>query len=600
MTMFGPMSDTRSTLLLTTILGSIGVFATVALGFALRLTDPISSVVIPAEDPFTHMALIREHMRSGTLTSLDAQSALYPPGMHAFLAAVWAFTGAELAELIRLGPAVLGAIGVLGMGILLWRHLGPVGAFVGGLGYAVAPEVIFRTAMMSPTALDLALVPFFLYAMLELVGGRMRWLAVAGAFSLFFVFAHPWLLGLLGIATFVFVVLVLLAPGSSGHRLQTTPLGLAGVVAVIGGAFGIVMTSCGGYCGPGMTGFLPSFLHPAWAAPLVIAVSLAPLLLLARRPHALDGIVPTGPSRTVPLWIKLPISALVAAAIIAVTLPATWTGMPEQVELPRMIGWPMLLIAGFALVALPFMASRIAYLGAALVAATYPLVIYDVFGSPFWSHRTVVFFAIGVMVLVGVTAAYVTKWGVVAADALHRFLSRPKRGETRKLSGDGIARPMSALVAIPALLIVASVGGTVYAATPDIYPDGWYRLYPECEYESLQEIAGEVNGDPDALVVTGSWQARLVLASHTDDPTRVWYDPPFLLDENRREDTLAIQANEGGPVYVVIDRHIEREITPHQLAYLDEPPWQHEHSWCAGMGLEEARLELYKAEGPGS
>lgn len=592
------MSDSRSTPLLMTILGGIAVLASVALGFVLRLIDPVSSVVIPAEDPFTHMALVREHMRSGTLTALDANSALYPPGMHAFLAAVWAFTGADLAELIRLGPVFLGTIGVLGMGILLWRHVGPVGAFVGSLGYAVVPEVIFRTTMMSPTALDLAIVPFFLFAMLELAAGRMRWLAVVGPISLFIVFAHPWLLGLLGIATFVFVLASLIAPGSENHRLQTTPLGLAGMVAVIGGSFGLVMTSCGGYCGPGMTGFLPSFLHPGWAAPLVIGLSLAPLVILAKYPNSLDRFIPRGPRKEVSWWIKLPISALIAAAILAVTLPAAGIGMPEQVDLPRMIGWPALLIAGFGLVALPFMASRIAYLGAGLVAATLPLVIYDVFGSPFWSHRTVVFFAIGVMVLLGVTAAYVTKWGVVLVNAALRAFSRSSQRAQRRFSARPVHRPMSALVVLPALLIVASMGGTVYSATPEIYPDGWYRLYPECEFEALQEISDEINDDPQALVVTGSWESRLVIAAHTDDPSRIWYDAAFMHDENRREDTLAIQANKGGPVYVVVDRHIDDEITPHTLAFLDEPPWQQANSWCAGMGLEQARLEMYKAEGP--
>jgi hypothetical protein len=576
------------------IIGSLAVLATVLIGFALRLVDPASTTVIPAEDPYNHMALVREHIRSGTLSSFDESAALYPPGMHALLAAIWVYTGSDLYNIIRFGPVLFGTLGVLGMAILLWRYVGPVGAFVGALGYAIIPEVVFRTTMMSPTAVDLALLPFFLFALLAVAGGRLRWLPVAGLIALFFVFAHPWLLGILAVAGVFFVLMTLIAPGSQERAPTTSVLGLAAVIAIVVGGLGLAMTGCGGYCGPGVSNFLPDFMNQPWVAWLVLLGSILPAIALSAYPHSLDRILPKGPKRPLAWWIKLPISGAIALTIVAVSYPALQQGLPEQVDLARMIGWPVLLISGAGLVLLPFLSSRLAYLGTGIILFTYPMVMYNVFDSPFWPHRTVVFLAIGAVIILGVTAAAVTRWAVAASSALQDTLSKRLRRTSLTQGRSG----WSAFALLPAVLVVASIGGAVYTETPEIYPGGWYRLYPECETDALVEMAELLNEDPDALMITGSWEARLVLASMTEDPSRIWFDPAFLLDYNRREDVLAVQANQGGPVHVVLERHTGDKIRPSDLGFLDEPPWQHHDSWCAGMGLERARIEMHTTGGP--
>src|SRR5439155_17717230 len=112
----------------------------------------------------------------------------------------WAYTGMDLFQLVRFGSVVMGAIGILGVALLLARFESVVAAVVGALGYAVAPEVIFRTTMMSPTALDLALLPFLLFPMLEVVRGRFRWAAPTALVVAFLAIAHPWILAILALA----------------------------------------------------------------------------------------------------------------------------------------------------------------------------------------------------------------------------------------------------------------------------------------------------------------------------------------------------------------------------------------------------------------
>src|SRR5688572_3762692 len=63
----------------------LAVAGAAAWGIALRLVDPLSTDVIPAEDPYTHLALTREHLRDGSIDGLNGPGAPYPPGLHAVL-----------------------------------------------------------------------------------------------------------------------------------------------------------------------------------------------------------------------------------------------------------------------------------------------------------------------------------------------------------------------------------------------------------------------------------------------------------------------------------------------------------------------------------
>src|SRR5688572_26440747 len=88
----GPMNVGTGTARLGATFGIAAIAAILALGVVLRLVDPLSSPVIPAEDPYTHMAIVREDLRTGELQPLTEGADLYPPGLHAFLAAVLVFS----------------------------------------------------------------------------------------------------------------------------------------------------------------------------------------------------------------------------------------------------------------------------------------------------------------------------------------------------------------------------------------------------------------------------------------------------------------------------------------------------------------------------
>lgn len=574
---------------LTTILGLLAIFGTLVVGIALRLIDPLSSPVIPAEDPFTHMALVREHIRTGTLNALESDGALYPPGMHAFLAAIWAYTGMSLVDIIRFGPVLFGAIGILGMGLLLWRNMGPISGFVGALAYAVTPEIVFRTSMMAPTALDLAMLPFFLFAMVEVLKGRLGWLLMLAPMALFLVFAHPWIFGILSITVFVLVLLSLFVQWPTHRAPSPSILGATLVFGVIGVGLATTMTTCGGYCGPGLLNFMPDFVSASWAVPLVAIGSMAPAFLVALNPPLVQRIFerdrkPMRSAMRITIQAVLSIGLLIA--FYALTAPALAQGMPEQVELARMIGWPVLILGILPLVALPFLRGPMTYLGAGVFLATYPMVIYNVFGSPFWPHRTVVFLALGLAILVGVSAKAITQWGIYVIQTLQRAIPS-RRGQPMRGS----------FVALAALLVALSLGGTVYDATPGPYEGGWYRMYPECEMDAIESIGERLKAEPEAVVITGDWQPRLALASFTSNPERVWFDPAFFYSEERRLDVMAQEDSKGSPVYVIVDRHTEQAVPPEDRAFLDHDPWQQTDSYCAGQGVERPRLAFYEYQG---
>lgn len=562
------------------ITGGIALAIVVTVGILMRLVDPLSTPVIPAEDPYTHMNLIREHLRTGTLDALNPPGTMYPPGLHAFLAGVFAFSGLELYDLFRIGPAFLGAIGVLGMGLLLWRFVGPIGGFVGALGYAVAPELIFRTTMMAPTALDLALLPFAVYALVETAMGKLEWSVPSGVLMLFFVFAHPWLLGLVAPAAAVFVALALVAPWD--REPSPRPLGLALVLGATSGSFGLAMTGCGGYCGTGFTQFLPPLLGSPLAGLLVVGLAFAPALLLKMSPR-LEGWIARHDGWGMPVWGKAIVSAGLAGALVLVTFPAVQQGMPPQVDLPRMIGWPALGLAAFAFVALPFLSGPLALFGVAFAAVTFPLVVYNPFSSPFWSHRTAAFFGVAAMILIGISAAALERWGTRLVQSLQTRSSRAQR-----------ARSATMLLVVPALLVAFSMGGAVYAGTPGEYDGGWYRMYEPCEMEALHEIQDELEEDPSALVITGAWQTRLALGSLDEDPSRYWADLDFFHDEQYRKDLMAQKDSEGVTIYVVTDRQLEHENPNLPTGFLESGSWEHKGGWCENMGSPEPRTNLYE------
>lgn len=562
-------------------LATAAIATAIAVGVQLRLEDPLSSPVLPAEDPYNHMALVREHLRDGNLDPLNPGGRLYPPGMHALLAAAASYSGIDLYQIMRLGPTLLGAIGILGMALLLHRFEGPIAAFVGALAFAVAPEAILRTTMMAPTALDLALLPFLLYALLEVLRGRLAWAGVAATLCAYLVFAHPWILTIVALAGAVFTVAALAMPWPASRGPPLSPRGFVATVAIVGVAWSLAVWGCAGACGPGFGEILPQGDRLSAFAPLIAGAALLPALILRLAPHSFDWVSrkpAPRPSLTAPRAVA---AACVALVLVLVTVPAINQGMPSNVNLPVMFGWPILLMAAFALVLLPFIPSPASHMGAAILATTYPFVIYNAFDSPFWSHRTAVYLGAGLVMLTGVAA------GALARAAVHAvvtrklaFLAAPRQR----------ARPAFAVMA--GLLVAASLGGTVYAATPTEDQTGWYRLYDACELEGLRQVAQAADADPTALIVAGAWQPKLVLAALTTDASRVWFKADFFTSPPERDKMMA---DKSRAVFVIVDDYLAAQKPKPDPSFLWQPPWQEIGRWCAPPAASSPTLFVYRA-----
>jgi hypothetical protein len=562
----------------------------VALGAVLRLADPLSSPVVPAEDPYTHMALVREHLRTGDLDPLNGGEAVYPPGLHGFMAAAAVLTGADLYRLTLYGPVVLGAIGVLGVGILLWRTAGPVAGIVGALGLAVAPEAIFRTTMMSPTALDLAVLPFFLYALLRVLAGRLGWAGVAAPTAVFLALAHPWLLAILCAAGALFLLAALVLPWPAARGEPLSRMGAAACVAVLGGAFGVALAMP-------TFGFVLPLPGGVELVPIGIAVgilALAPVALLALWPRA-RAWSRAQPVRRTHVLVRVGLSAAIAATLLATVAVATRQGMPQFVDLPRMVGWPLLGLAFAALVALPFLSSPVANLAASIAAATLPFVLFNPLHSEFLPHRTAVFLGFALALLAGVAAGAAARAVSHAASRAAQALGRARPGPAASTPW-GTARPIL-LATLPALFVTMLLGGTVYAGTPDAYEGGWYRLYNACEMDAFRDLAAQADANPDALFVTGDWQAKLVLASMASDSRRVWYTGDAFSSAERRETLVAQADHDGRPLVLVVDRYLRVETPEARTNFLTHDPWQPDGEWCANMGVPQPRVTAFTTGG---
>ncbi len=537
------------------LIWSLGVIAAIGVAVAARLEDPLSTWVIPAEDPYTHMALVRDHLADGSLDPLHEGGKLYPPGMHAVVAAAWAFTGADLYGLFRFTPIIFGALGVLALSLLLLRFEGPAAGILGAFAIALAPEAVVRTTMMAPTAMDLFLLPVFLYALLHVALGRMAWLGVAAPVGLFLVFSHPWVFGIMAMTGVAFLLLALALPWDQDIAPQVTGRGLVAGAALIAAGVAMSVGGCWDACGPGFKVVLGNELAStigAFSSVILGVVGLIAVLLVVK-PEVFDRLVPSPSTRSPP---KLALAVLLAVALFLLTYPAVQQGLPRFVN-ANMLGWPILAAAGLGLVALPYIRGPAAHIGASVVAATYPFVIYNPFDSPFWPHRTAVYAGIG-LVIIGavVTARLVTTIG--------RQLPR--------LMPEGAARQGSTLALVPILLVGLSLGG-VWAATPDATDHRWYRLFDECEMTALQDVADEAAEDPEAIVITGDWRPKLVVAALSGNASRVWFTSTFYTNDSERQDLVSYLDSRQAPYYVVIDQHT-RWNTDANVTFLDGPEWE--------------------------
>ncbi len=309
-----------------------GLALVMVLALALRLKDPLSTPIIGAEDPYVHMERTWDLIQHGVLPE-D-----YPPGF-AFLLAPFALLGTDgFYWVTRFVPPFFAVVEVLGVFYLCRYSLGENAALGGAFVVAIMPENIFRTSLMFPTALSLALLPFLaLLAFRSMEGRRSSQWALLGL-GLFMLSVHPWVIALAVPPLLLFWFL-----SADGNRVKVA-VGSLLVAGILVGLF--------------------SYLPGTWN----------PFPSLAQNVQENLAIIAANPS-------------------------SLWTDMPRFVDLPYMLTVPVLILgclgAGVALVR----RTRVGLFALSWTILLLPLVLVDWFDKWFISHRTVAFLSLGFALL---------------------------------------------------------------------------------------------------------------------------------------------------------------------------------------------------------
>ncbi len=538
------------------------------------------------------MILVRGHIRDGNLDAVFPGGTLYPPGMHAILATTWVYTGLDLYDIFRVGPVAFGAIGILGVAIMVGRHAGPFAGSVAALATALAPELIFRTTMMAPTAVDLAVLPFIFLAGAEALRGGRAWGIVAGMLMTFLVVSHPWMLAIFGPLMLAWVITAIPAVWWGREAVRVDPIGAVIMLLVVGANLIAAVTICWDECGLGFQDLVFARMEAALdrvSLAIGIACLVAAAALFTFR-RAVVRIQDYLIAAAAPVHLRITLGLCLAATLFLLTLPAVEAGMPEFVDLPRMYGWGMLGLAALAFSCLPFMRHRIGLPLAGLAMITYPFVVYNPLDSPYWPHRTAAYLGIALVAFTGIGAAMVVRALRLATEAIATALAKARAKGQAPMQRSS-AYSIGAVVTILGASVMA---GTVYAATPLEYEEGWYRLYPECEFNELRAIAEDSR--PGTVIVAGSWQAKLVMGAFSEDGMDVWYSYEMFTREDRREKTLRGLDLEDRDIIFVVDRYMRTEQPPFDDHYLDAAPWEPLGTWCA-EGLAHPRLTAHIARG---
>lgn len=499
--------------------------STLVLGVVLRLADPLSTRALGAEDPYTHVVFTKEWLEQGYFAdSFHLGTGMYPPGMHAFVGAFAPLAGVDLYDFARIAPALFGALAILGMFALGQRLAGNAAGLAAAFVTAVLPEHIFRTELLFPTALDLALLPLWLIGYhMAITTHRAQGAVVFVGASLPLAIMHPWIVPLFAAPLAVFVALRALR----GHLDRTAVVDAAALlIAPVGFAMAFRWNESD-------TGFADFFAQLGPLAGLSTLELPRPVLFLTLTivlsvlALAGVGVLQLAMRVRLPRAWSVALGAILAAGIL-LALQTMTRDPPYEVNYRDMLGPFAILLALTGLVLALVRPTALGDLAAAISVTFFPLTAIDIFGSPFWPQRTVAYLCIGVALLAATLASH--------AHELPQRLARNERSR--------------ATVGIATLLALALVfaGGAV-ATHDSVYK--WYRLYNEDHFAAFEKTADIVAEDPDAKVFVYTWQPALMIKTLTD-PDHVWYAPGFFSDGAERAERLEqVQA----PAYVLVDKH---------------------------------------------
>lgn len=561
----------------TTLVATALLLGILVLAGALRLQEPLKSPALAAEDPYTHVVFAKEIMERGAFgDSRQLGTTMYPPGLHALMVVLGPLTGFGVYEFARFAPVVFGLLAVLGTYLLATRLGGPVAGLVAAFVTAVMPEHVFRTNLMFPTALDLAIIPAWLLAFHLAChpGGRQNVAEPASrraAIALFalmtpaLAFTHPWAVPLFAAPAALYVALRAIRAGG-GPTLAAKRMALPAALLVLACAF--AMSSRWDESDTGFADFL-SHLGPFAPLakldvpePILFAILVGVMSLAAAPAIALASLASAG---------RLPRALRhVAAAALGVALVGFALYLGSARELPLHVSYRYMLgpvpvalaLAGVAVAVLR--PTPLGDLGLAVGAVLYPLTAIDFFNSPFWPERTVAYLSVGVALLAGAGVAGVTAkvTSAVRAPARRRMLAP------------------AALAA--AVLLVA---GATLASPAPTYP--WYRLYSDEHFAGFEHAIATVQGETDSRIFVQTWQPSLVLRA-VGDPEDVWYSTEFFKDQAARDKQVG---QVHGAVFVLVDKYTVKNADRGKadLGFLD-------HGFELVHETPDGELRLYRME----
>jgi asparagine N-glycosylation enzyme membrane subunit Stt3 len=564
-----PRDTLASTLIVVAALAAI-----VGVGVHLRSIQPLSSPALAAEDPYTHVVFTKEALERGWFgDSWYLGTTMYPPGLHALAGTLAPHSGVTLYEFARIAPLVFAGVAIVGTYVLGARLGGAAGGLAAALVTAVMPEHIFRTELFFPTALDLAIVPAFLL-LLWMAGTSERGIGAALAFaalSVALAFTHPWLVPLFAAPALAALALWTLRESEGAHGYARR---LALPAALATGASAFAMAS---RWTDSDTGFADLFAKLPVLSLLARIDLPPPVLFLAlfvvigaatAAGVALMALLAAAKPR-VPQVARIALAAVVALVLLGLVLKLSAGKLPPDVSYAHMIGTVPIALALVGVGIALLFPTPLGDLGLVTGATLFPLTALNLFQSTFWPSRTVAYLCVAVALLAGASVAW----------AVRQSLAYVTNMKLRR-----IAAPTALLASICLL------SGAVVAHPASEYK--WYYLYNDDEFAGLQRVADAISADPNAKVITSTWQPALMMKTLAP-PAQDRYSEKFWSDGGERAKVLA--EAQGAPRYVIVDKYTRQQVAKQggDLGILDDGSWKLVYRTASGS------LSLYEWVGSG-